>query len=267
MTPVRRSIFIRKHQAHPIHEQDPQTMPLQVTFSDKNNKYQYDGHAHALPEEQNGAKKGRVFLGDRDAGSMVQIKHRKIKQAVNCQSDQHGLSKEDVKYLNIDPVENGASCLELAYRFICASVEKKQNVLVFCDTGCGRSAAIAIYYLMKNGNGMSLADAHRAVESVRAGVQCNDPKAGFRKELLEKLIVEEKKLRKKVTMAVDGRRNISYLDGKDDKYRGPLRAPGGGGGRGQSASPQNKSPWTGLVVFGAFIAVLYGLLLMATGGK
>ena len=124
-------------------------MPLQVTFSDKNNKYQYDGHAHALPEEPSGAgKRGRVYLGDRDAGSMVQIKHRKIKQAVNCQSDQHGLSKEDVKYLNIDPVDNNASCLELAYRFIDAAVEKKQNVLVFCQTGVGRSAAIAILWGM-----------------------------------------------------------------------------------------------------------------------
>lgn len=242
-------------------------MPLQVTFSDKNNKYQYDGHAHALPEEPTGAgKRGRVYLGDRDAGSMVQIKHRKIKQAVNCQSDQHGLSKEDVKYLNIDPVDNNASCLELAYRFIIAAVEKKQNVLVFCQTGCGRSAAIAIFYLMKNGDGMSLADAHRAVESVRPGVQCNDPKSGFRKELLEKLIGEEKKLRKKVTMAVDSRRNITYLDGKGDTYRGPLR-PSQGGGRQSGSAQSKKSPWTGLMVFGAFIAVLYALLLVATGGK
>ena len=243
-------------------------MPLQVTFSDKNNKYQYDGHANELPTETKKGKVGRVYVGDRDAGSMVQIRHRKIKQVVNCQSDMHGLSQEkEVKYLNIDPVDNSASCLELAYRFICTAVEKGDNVLIFCQSGSGRSAAVALYYLMKNGNGMSLADAHRLLERERGAVQCNDRSAGFRKEILEKLILEEKKLRgKKVSISVDSARIINYLDGKGSAYSGPLKTRGGDN-RMHSSSNQKSSPVVSLAVFGVFIAVLYGMLLVATGGK
>ena len=240
-------------------------MPLKVEFSDANNKYQYDGHAHAVPLAK-GAK-GKLYLGDRDSGSMVQIKHRKITKAVNCQTDMHGLSQEEgVKYLNVDPIDNNASCLELAYRFINSSLEKGENVLVFCHSGYGRSAAVVIYYLMKaGGDGMSLADAHRITDDVRMGlVQCNDPKAGFRKELMLKLVVEEKRLRKTVTASVDSFRSINYLDGKGNKS--PRAAASANALQGGSAGGKG-SPMTGLVVFVAFIAVLYGCLLMASGGK
>ena len=238
-------------------------MPLKVEFSDKNNKYQYDGHAHELPCAKG---KGRVFIGDRDSGSMVQLKHRKITKAVNAQTDMHGLSKEEsVKYLNVDPIDNNFSCVELAFRFIEKAVEGGDNVLIFCHTGTGRSAAVALYFLMKSGKGMSLADAHRVIEDVRPGVQCNDRMSGFRLELMQKLINEEKKLRKSVSCTVDpGSRVISYTDGK-----GP---PGGGFGSSRSdnrmkKSNEGKSPLTGLLIFGAFIAILYACLLHATGGK
>ena len=69
---------------------------LKVTFSDKMNKYQYDGHANEIPLSPmaKGPGKGKLWLGDRDSCSMVQLKHRDIKSVVNAQGDMHGLSKE-----------------------------------------------------------------------------------------------------------------------------------------------------------------------------
>ena len=236
-------------------------MPLKVEFSDKNNKYQYDGHANELPS----SGRGKLYIGDRDSGSMVQLRHRKIVKTVNCQTDMFGLSKEEsIKALKIDPIDNNFSCVALAYDFILKGVEKGENVLIFDHTGYGRSAAVALYYLMRAGKGMSLADAHRTIENIRPGVQCNNRSAGFRLELMQKLIVEEKKLRKTTTCTVDpATRMINYTDGKG--------APGVGFGSnkvaGGSASSKKGSPWTGLIVFGAFIAVLYAALLQATGGK
>ena len=91
-----------------------------------------------------------------------------------------GLSKEEsVKALKIDPIDNNFSCVALAYDFIWKGVEKGENVLIFDHTGYGRSAAVALYYLMRAGKGMSLADAHRTIENIRPGVQCNDRSAGF----------------------------------------------------------------------------------------
>ena len=37
-------------------------MPLKVEFSDKNNKFQYDGHANELPS----LGRGKLYIGDRD---------------------------------------------------------------------------------------------------------------------------------------------------------------------------------------------------------
>jgi len=69
---------------------------LKVTFSDKMNKYQYDGHANQIPLSSMSAKKdkGKLYLGDRDSCSMVQLKHRDIWSVVNAQGDMHGLAKE-----------------------------------------------------------------------------------------------------------------------------------------------------------------------------
>lgn len=67
---------------------------LKVTFSDKMNKYQYDGHANHIPLPSMAKGKGKLWLGDRDSCSMVQLKHRNIKSVVNAQGDMHGLSKE-----------------------------------------------------------------------------------------------------------------------------------------------------------------------------
>ena len=196
---------------------------------------------------------------------MVQLKHRKISKTVNCQTDMFGLSKEEsVKALKIDPIDNNFSCVALAYDFIKKAVEKGENVLIFDHTGYGRSAAVALYYLMRAGKGMSLADAHRTIEDIRPGVQCNDRSAGFRLELMQKLIVEEKKLRKTNSCTVDpGSRMIDYIDGKG--------SPGSSFGNNRvargNANTKKGSPWMGLIVFAVFIAILYAALLQATGGK
>ena len=83
-------------------------------------------------------------------------------------------------------------------------------------------------------------------------------------ELMQKLIAEERKLRKTTTCTVDpATRNISYTDGKaapgmSSNYEKIAKS---------SAKTKKGSPWTGLIVFGAFIAILYAALLQATGGK
>ena len=81
---------------------------FKVTFSSKNNGAQYDNNADQIFIVVKGQKKknvGKLYLGDRDSGCMVQLEHRKIAKVVNCQNDMHGLSKEaSVKYLNIEYV-------------------------------------------------------------------------------------------------------------------------------------------------------------------
>ena len=79
---------------------------LKVTFSSKNNGAQYDSSADRIFIVVEGKKNaGKLYLGDRDSGSMVQLEHRKTSKVVNCQNDMHGLSKEEsVKYLNIEYV-------------------------------------------------------------------------------------------------------------------------------------------------------------------
>ena len=67
---------------------------FKVTFSDKMNKYQYDGHANHIPLLSMPKGKGQLWLGDRDSCSMVQLKHRHIKSVVNAQGDMHGLARE-----------------------------------------------------------------------------------------------------------------------------------------------------------------------------
>ena len=117
---------------------------------------------------------------------------------------------------------------------------------------------------------MSLADAHRLLESVRGSVQCNDRSSGFRKELLERLILEEKKLLKKISISVDGARTITYLDGKGGAYSGASKSPSGSSQGRDSTVNGVTSKGSGLMslaIFGGFIIILYGALLVATGGK
>lgn len=241
---------------------------FKITFSDKMNKYQYDGHAHEIPITNPKKTAGKLFLGDRDSCSMVQLLHRNVKCVVNAQGDMHGLSKEDtIKYLKLDPVDNNKSCFELAYRFIDTSLDAGNNVLVCCHSGLGKSAAIVLYYVMKK-LGLSFADSHRLVEAERIGIRSDSKTSGFRPDLVRILLEFERELNKSQanTVRLDDR-IMEYCDGKgllgsgagsaDKVYKGSSRD-----------SPSRNSGASGfhvLAVVVVLIAVLYGALYVITG--
>lgn len=268
---------------------------LKVTFTDKKNKYQYDGHAHCIGVNNVISKGkgngGKLYLGDRDSCSMVQIKHRDISCVVNAQGDMHGLCKEDVKYLKIDPVDNNKSCLELAFRFIDQALEAGNNVLICCHTGLGKSAAILIYYLMKK-DAISFADAHRRIEEIRFGLRPDSKTSGFRPDLVKLLLAEEKVIlqtgkdskSKGLVLPSAGleERTLVYLDGKGDMLGassnsssnssggGDIWTPGGGGSSSSnsnnSKSKEGSSNGNGMQVVAIVVllcAVLYGLFSYA----
>jgi len=105
-----------------------ETAELQVTFSTANNRFQYDASAARIFVQSMPADFGKLYLGDMSSGSMVQLKHRDTRFVINCQIDMHGLSKEEsVKYLNIDPIDNNITCLELACLFIDKALSSGNN--------------------------------------------------------------------------------------------------------------------------------------------
>lgn len=250
---------------------------LKVEFSDKNNKYQYDTSAARIKlASLKKLSTSKLYLGDRDAGSMVQLKWRKIDRVINCQIDMHGLSQEkEYKYLNIDPLEIEGS-LAKACKFIEKGIKADENILIFCQTGYGRSAAVFIYFLMKNQN-MTFADAHRYLESSRKGIDSSDPTSGFRLQLVQMLINEEKSLgiKKKPSVSIDEFRVMKYMDGKGAgtvMNRGA--PPSGGGCCGNDGGPPKKNPNTmaayiGLALVVAVFAILYFVLeyVILAGGN
>ena len=229
---------------------------MKVTYVD-NSAVQYDGSASEVVgvDKQLGLK-GRLYIGDRDSASFVQIKHRGITAVVNCEKDIHGVSKEDVVYLNIDPEDDqwlGRKSFELALAFLDKELsEKSSRVLIHCQTGNGRSCGILIYYLMRKLN-VSLASAHRQVLKLRGGLQ-------LRSSLAKMLMEEERSLRpgKNQSVALNEKRQIIYTDG------------GGGdalfGSVGGDSAADNKLPkrkgggggaWMGAVAVIVFLAITY----------
>jgi hypothetical protein len=249
---------------------------LKVEFSDKNNKFQYDSSAARIKlSSLKDVSTSKLYLGDRDAGSMVQLKWRKIDRVINCQIDMHGLSQEkEYKYLNIDPLEIEGS-LSKACKFIEKGIKANENILIFCQTGYGRSAAVFIYFLMKN-QSMTFADAHRHLESFRKGIDSSDPTTGFRLQLVQLLIAEEKSLhggKKKPSVSIDEFRVMKYMDGKRAAIMNHGH-PGGGGCCGDDGGPPRKNPnsmagYIGLAVVIGVFAVLYFVLeyVILAGGN
>jgi len=180
---------------------------LKVTFVD-NASRQYDVSAQQVMID---SSLHGLFLGDRDAASMLQLKHRGITDVVNCQKDQWGLAKEkDVEYLCIDPELDDP--FEEAFAWIEDVLEKKKrSVLVHCQTGNGKAAAVVIYYLMKK-QGVSLADAHRSVKQARTRIMP-------RPDLVRLLIEKEQMLRgigTRPSLRLEGR-TIEYQDQDEDE--------------------------------------------------
>jgi len=75
-------------------EPTPPPSELKIHFSDANNHMQYDSSAARIAfynvQVEEGAKSGSLYLGDRDSCSMVQLKHRGIKDCVICEEDMFG---------------------------------------------------------------------------------------------------------------------------------------------------------------------------------
>lgn len=226
---------------------------LKIEFIDNSDK-QYEGSA----DEVTGISlKGRLFIGDRDAASFLQLRHRKITHVINCEKDIHGSSKEkDVTYLNIDPESDDGKCFDKAYTFLEEELsEKNNNILIHCLSGNGRSCGIILYYLMKKLS-ISLANAHRQLKKIRVRIQ-------LRGDLVKLLIREEKRLRPSFgeSVALSETRQIVYLDGADSVFSGMDAKKG-----------SKKRSNTGAMLCGAllvvFLIVLYfGLDVLIKAGK
>lgn len=225
---------------------------LKIQFVD-NSATQYNGSAHAVLGVEGLNLKGRLWLGDRDSASFLQLRHRKVTHVVNCEKDIHGSSKEEgITYLNIDPEEDEGASFELALAFIdkhCGD-GGSATVLVHCLTGNGRSAGVVLYYLMKRAN-CTLAEAHRALKKTKPTIA---PRAG----LVRLLLAEERKLfRGLESISLNDKRQIIY---KDDMFAGPGGADKKGGGK-------RGGGWGGVLGLGVlvafFLALYFGLSLLA----
>ena len=213
---------------------------MKITFTDTSAN-QYDASADEV-KLSSGTAFGKLYIGDRDSASFLQLRARKCLTVVNCAADMHGLSGEkDVKYLNIDP-EN-SDCFEESFNFIKRALSKGRNVVVHGQNGLGKSAAIVVYFVMRILSS-TLADSHKLLKQSRKNFKLN-----IKPELVVKLIAEEKKLRGDNSICLDGRK-IVYLDSCCSRKSGP-RSTG--------------FPVVPCVVLVGFIAVLYGALVLATG--
>ena len=215
---------------------------MKITFKDTSAN-QYDLNADEVKYSSDKTL-GKLYIGDRDCANFLQLRSRKCLTVVNCAADMHGLSGEkDVKYLNVDP--DITDCFEDSYTFIEKALTKGKNVTVHCQNGLGKSAAIILYAVMRL-TSCTLADSHRLLKKCRKNHDLN-----IRPDLVAKLIAAEKKQRKSTSICLDGRK-IVYLD---SIFSDRKRTSKSGGG----------FPFVPCVVFIAFVAILYGSLLFATG--
>jgi hypothetical protein len=180
---------------------------------------QYDGNAALIQFKQENGK-GKLFIGDRHSGTFLQLKHRKCRTVVCCSSGLSGSCLEaDVKYLKIDPLEGEDSEWDKAYSLIDSELESGRNVVLQCESGNGKSAAVAMYFVMKS-QSISLEKSYKLVEDCRRSTKLRPP-------LLQCLIDREKLLRsgvtsmyleggKKMRFGVEPGHAVSVGKGKDD---------------------------------------------------
>lgn len=225
---------------------------LKVEFID-NSASQYDSNASEI---QFGGEGGKLYLGDRFASSFVQLKARNCKTAVSCDVDMHGFAKEaDVNYLKVDPDDEKNDHLEEAYEFINNNLTKKKNVVVFCETGLGKSAVVLCYFLMKKLN-TSLGESYSILQRCRGGIRMPP-------RLVKVLMKHEKKARGVNSIELDGK-YVKVLDGGlDFSKRIAKRNPSGGGAK---KGPNNTGMYVGVGV-AVFFGVLYAILVAVTGKK
>ena len=101
---------------------------MKVTYIDNSSK-QYDASA-SLITIPNVNTVGKLYIGDMNSASMVQLEHRSIVCCINCATDLHRYSKEkNVIYVNIDPITDDKSCYRNSYDAIDKYL--KQGLLLF----------------------------------------------------------------------------------------------------------------------------------------
>ena len=213
---------------------------MKIKFTDTSHT-QYEDSADEVKYSK-GERSGKLYIGNRDCASFLQLRSRKCLTVVNCAADMHGLSREsDVKYLNIDP--DLKDSFEDSFIFIDKALSKGKNVTVQCENGLGKSAVIVLNFLMRKMS-ISLAESHTLL------VKARKEKMKINPTLVGKLIAEEKKIRNSISICLDGRNII------------PLNTVS----RGKKAGASSKgSPIIAVAVFVGFIGILYGVLLFATG--
>mmetsp|Transcript_22141 Transcript_22141/g.30371 ORF Transcript_22141/g.30371 Transcript_22141/m.30371 type:complete len:218 (-) Transcript_22141:66-719(-) len=178
---------------------------MKVEFID-NSASQYDENADRIKVPfKSKSKMGKLFLGDSSSASFLQLKSRSCKNVVNCSREMHGFAREtDVNYLKIDPDDENVNIFEDSYVFIDSFREKGKNVLVHCENGINKSAAIVLYYLMKKCD-MSLGESYKFLKSQRK------KEIKIRPQILQQLIAAEKRIRGTISIVLDGRK-VVFLD-------------------------------------------------------
>lgn len=220
---------------------------LKVEFVD-NSASQYDANASLI---EYGAKRGKLFLGDRYAASYVQLKARNCKTVVNCCQDMHGFAKEaDVNYLKIDPDDEGNDHFDESFQFIDENLAKKKNVVVHCENGFSKSAVIVMHFLMKK-KGIPLSDSLQILRDCRGSVKIPP-------RLVKLLVKAEMKQRGFASIRLDERYNIVPMDGGLNLSKRSAAA------KGNSKKDSNTGMYVGIGLV-AFFGVLYALLVAFTG--
>lgn len=221
---------------------------LKVEFID-NASSQYDESAARIKitKNPNATKKaGRLYLGDRNSASYIQLKFRNVKTVVTCSREMHGFCKEpEVKYLKIDPEDVGNTHFDEAFNFMEIELGQGRNVVVHCENGLNKSAAVVAYYVMKK-ESLSLAASLRRVDKART--------VKIAPQIVRMLMEAEKRLTGANTVSLDGRK-VVYLD----EHYGHLSGPKGG---------SKANPYLPLYILGGvggFFAVVFGALYLATG--
>jgi hypothetical protein len=229
------------------------TQKFDIKFID-NSATQYDQNASIIRYGDLGTSEcGKLFLGDYLSASYVQLKARDVKSVVSCCSDMHRFCKEShVNYLKIDPEDGLHRSLAEGYIFIDKALKNLNNVVVYCETGNGKSASVVLYYIMRKFS-ITLAQAHKVLLGQRGSIRPS-------LKLLQLLITEEKKLFGSSSVRLEGRSLIPLSD--DSIFSSIKERPGG-----ISSTTQRRggsAPLTLAIVVVAFFGGLYGILWFIT---
>lgn len=101
----------------------------------------------------------------------------------------------------------------MAERYANKVLNAGRDVLICCQTGLGRSASVVVYLLMKRNN-WQLSQAYKCLEQMRPGASVASKTSGFRPELINKLLLEERRLHgeaESAEAAADGRSETEYV--------------------------------------------------------